>query len=96
MATFSEAKATINAIVNEGARLRTRLADAKKNIREVSTAANNMATTFGGKINAIEAEAIANADDADWQRVRSEKDKLVADFLVFRNEVQALIAAIGD
>ena len=93
MTLFADIVYKLDEIAAKTGQAGERIATARDNLSRIQTDLNNMPSIYLSLLDEIDALAAANPGDAEIQRALTLKDKLVADFIVRRDYVDALIAA---
>jgi len=87
---YIDAKAAIQKIVEEASVHEDRVNSAIDNLSRAYNDLAGMATRWAAAVTYIEDQATANPDDALWQKLKSEKDRIVTDFAAKRDRAQAI------
>lgn len=93
MATFSEMKYGLDEIARKTNRARDFVFAARKELTRAQSDLGAMLADYNGLVAEINAVATNNPEDAIYQHVKLEKDKLVADFQELKTYVDDLITA---
>ena len=92
--TFTEASAALDEIAGETTGHKGNKERLIADLHHVQVNVTAMGPTWTAAVSYIDQEAAANPGDDDWQRLKSVKDKMVADFIAEKAAVDDLIAAI--
>ena len=95
--SYLQAKDGLDRIANDVAILieaaESRFGQIKSFSTQLSNLSANAPTGWLELVQYINQEAAANPSDEDWARLKSEKDKIVADFQAYKSVLDAKIAA---
>lgn len=91
--TYTQAKATLDAISIRSEANRNRLEQARALLIKAESDLADMAAAYGAFVTDLDAAAAANPGDAAWQAAKAEKDLMVSDFNALKSRAIALRAA---
>ena len=97
--SYLRAEAGMDEILKEVNSYAVRLDDMIAQLNNISSSLSNLTlaapTGWLDLVNYIDAQASANPLDANWQDLKSRKDKIVSDFQAFRTKVNSTISAMN-
>jgi len=94
MATFTETESTLAVIASKSGNVITQTDNLIVTAQNLQAALSQIQSTYQGFAVQVDADALANPTDAEWQRLKTIKDKYVADFQTVKTRLTNIVTAL--